>query len=201
MRHLLPHYLPLYIWYCPICSRSFRNKTPCPGCLKKLTPAPEDSNALFLYDEISRKLIYGFKYENVLGILYGLARECVPRINDSTNLISWVPASRTQISKRGYDQSQFLVRAISKITAIPVRRLLRRRNDIPQTHKIDTQSRRMGPDLCPCASKVDLSQKRVLLVDDVITTGTSMRKAQNIIYEMGAKRVDILAIATAGIGS
>ncbi len=213
------------MWYCPICSRRFKKSSPCIKCIQFLKPFPTPSNTLFLYDKFSRRLIHGFKYRGALGAIPWLAEQCLMRIPSQISALTWIPASHIQRRKRGYDQGELLAKVISRFLLSQGRRapalaLLGRKRDIPQTRRSQNE-RTLGPRLYlkkPLASAfaglpsksgrlshtgaytgayigVKLPVASILLLDDVITTGTSIGKGRQILESAGAGEVYTLGIA------
>ena len=207
--------LNLAVWSCPICKQRLKQVSPCDSCALKIktTSAYKPNTpyqALFVYNEFSRKLIHGIKYKNYFGPIDWLADQYIQskEINlKKINIITWIPASRKQRAKRGYDQCQLLAQAISSKTNIPYYQLIKRLDDIPQTHRKD--DRYIGPNLVSAfltkpkirsfnegqGSSNSSSGCKILLLDDVITTGTSIDRGKLILESCGAKSVQMFAIA------
>ena len=91
---------------------------------------------------------------------------------------------------RGYDQSELLARAVARRLAVPARPLLRRRPGRPQTG-LDRAGRSAGPGY----DALRPATGRVLLVDDVSTTGATLRAAVDALRCAGA--VDVAAAVVA----
>lgn len=111
------------------------------------------------------------------------------------DLITWCPASPAALRERGFDQSELLARALAHRLRIPVRRLLRRdRRDRPQTGR-DRAGRLVGPRL-RAAGRVR-RQPTILLIDDVVTTGTTLVSAAAVLRGCGAGSVHALVATRA----
>ncbi|MGI9598643.1 MAG: ComF family protein [Acidimicrobiales bacterium] len=104
--------------------------------------------------------------------------------------VTWVPASSEGVRRRGYDQGRLLAGAVASRLGIPCRRLLLRRRGQAQARR-GRADRLLGPEIRAPRG----APQRVLLVDDVITTGTSLVAAANALRGGGALSVVGLAIA------
>ncbi|MCY4175155.1 MAG: phosphoribosyltransferase family protein [Acidimicrobiaceae bacterium] len=107
-------------------------------------------------------------------------------------LVTWVPCSPSHRRGRGFDPAELLARALARRLRVKSRRLLRRDDDRPQTSRT-LQGRLEGPDLSFCGGRLGGS---VLLVDDVCTTGSTLRAAAAELRAAGASSVSA-AVATA----
>ncbi|MEZ5341750.1 MAG: phosphoribosyltransferase family protein [Acidimicrobiales bacterium] len=103
--------------------------------------------------------------------------------------VTWVPASPEQKRRRGFDQGRILARGVGRQLQIPTRSLLRR-SGAPQTGQSRAE-RLLGPDLYARRR----TQGAVLVVDDVVTTGASLRRAAMVLVQSGAHRVDAVVFA------
>lgn len=112
--------------------------------------------------------------------------------SDLVSLVTWVPASRAGRVERGYDQGKLLAGAVGSTLGVPVRRVLTRTGHGSQVGRGRSQ-RMAGPKL---QSRGPV-HGRVLVVDDVITTGASLRCAATGLRAAGAAEVVGLCIAWA----
>lgn len=108
------------------------------------------------------------------------------------DVVTWVPASRAGARRRGYDQGRYLARAVAGAAGLPARRLLVRRPGQAQAGS-GREQRLVGP-LVRAPVPVPA---RVLLVDDVVTTGASMTASAQALRQAGARSVVGLAVAVA----
>ena len=114
------------------------------------------------------------------------------------SLVTWVPVTARRRRRQGYAHAEYLARCIAKELALPVRGdLLKehagtiRQHDLPAAERQKYAERFSGTD-------ADLSDQHILLVDDILTTGATLRRCASLLLEMGAARVDIAAVC-AGI--
>ena len=138
-----------------------------------------------------RQLKYGDRTAAVTVLADAMAAIAAP-----ADVVTWCPASPTGRRARGYDQSELLARAVAHRLDLPARRLLRReRRDRAQTRR-DRTGRLVGPRLRPARTLP--RRPVVLLIDDVTTTGTTLRSAAAILHRAGAGRVHGLVATHAG---
>lgn len=113
--------------------------------------------------------------------------------------VTWIPAAAKNKRRRGYDQAEMLARAVAQVTDLPCRKLLKRARDLPQGDR-ELKGRLQGPSLAPAGNLLascSLSiPQSVLLVDDVVTTGSSLRRAAEALRQAGIPRIGAIAVAS-----
>jgi ComF family protein len=117
------------------------------------------------------------------------------------DLIVPVPLHPRRRRERGYNQSELLARSLARQIAIPfLRALVRVRATLPQVGLTDTERRENVRKAFRCAYPQRVSGKRILLIDDVMTTGATVASAAQTLLECSALRVSVLTIARVGKG-
>ena len=97
---------------------------------------------------------------------------------------------------RGYDQAELLAVAVARVLDLPLCRVLRRRRHGPAQSGLDEERRRANLHAAFVARRrIDITGRRFLLVDDVITTGATLRSAAQALRNAGAAEVWALAVA------
>ncbi len=144
----------------------------------------------------TQELIRGLKYHNRRGVVAELADQLVRSIiNDPAcpqyEIVTWAPTSRVRQRQRGYDQSELLARAVAARLGIKCRRLLYRDRSAPQTGR-NREQRLRGPIF---KARPMRRSYRVLVIDDVVTTGSTLRAAAHALNLAGAQEVCLLAVA------
>ena len=187
---------------------------PCSGCVAKLEPAaylecaPEfelGCRALFVYTEVSSRLVLTLKYQRDLKLVRWLAPQLAGLIpkeqphKAQAVCVTWIPAAAKNKRRRGYDQAELLARAVAQIADLPCRKLLKRARDLPQGDR-DLKGRLQGPSLAPAgnllASGSPSIPQSVFLVDDVVTTGSSLRRAAKVLRQAGIPRIGAIAVTS-----
>ncbi len=152
--------------------------------------------AAFPFDGVARQVVLGLKYRNRRRVAAVLANQIVRRLTlPDVDLVTWAPTSRARVAQRGFDQGELLARAVAKRLGVPCRRMLYRQHGQAQTGRSRTQ-RLQGPGFRARAPQDGL---RVLLVDDVVTTGATLSAAAQSLRAAGVSLVVPVAVAaTAG---
>lgn len=135
---------------------------------------------------------------------YGpLLRFCLTEHLDlPPDLITWAPLSRLRQYRRGYDQAQLLAQeAASLYGQRPVRLLRKVRNTRPQSSLSPEERKLNAQDVYQLAPNApEIAGKRILLVDDVITTGSTLSACADVLLDAGAAEVICLTLARSGAG-
>jgi predicted amidophosphoribosyltransferase len=140
-----------------------------------------------------RRLILALKYGNAKPVVRSLAGAMARQARrHHVDVVTWAPTTAVRRRRRGYDQAEVLARAVAWRLGVPCRRLLRRvdQDAPPQTGR-SREERLAGP--------VFVVRRRVrgevLVVDDVVTTGATLRAAEAALHQAGARAVHCLAAA------
>lgn len=187
----------LFATRCPVCNRP--GAAPCAECAAQLRPAPDlptpdgldDLVAPLSYSGTGRELVARLKYRNARAVLPALADAIAARIDPATvDVVTWAPTSRARRHERGFDQAHLLARAVARRLHRPCRSLLLREPGPPQTGR-PKRDRMHGPTF----TAPRRPPARILVVDDVITTGATMRAAARALRMSGAHVVKCAAAA------
>ena len=149
-----------------------------------------------LLDGQTQKLIRDLKYRNQRRAVTILARQLVKSVRDDPDaltfeVVTWAPTSSSRRRRRGFDQSELLARAVARQLGIPCRRLLYRDHSRPQTGR--TREERLdGPLFRARPLRRAVS---VLVIDDVVTTGSTLKAAAHALELAGAHKVGLFAVA------
>ena len=108
-----------------------------------------------------------------------------------------VPLHYTRLIKRRYNQSVLLARELSKLVDIPCdcRSVIRHRKTKPQVEFSGHERIRNVKNAFSVKYPENLKGKRVVLIDDVMTTGSTLKECAKVILQAGAKSVDTLTVA------
>ncbi|TNE57107.1 MAG: ComF family protein [Alphaproteobacteria bacterium] len=176
-------------------------ETVCGGCLQS-PPLYDRARAVFLYNDASRALVTGFKYgdrtDRVPSFGRWLARAGRELIDDADVLIP-VPLHWTRLFQRRFNQSALLAQAIHKETLVPVllEGLERSRSTQQQVGLSNAKRRRnvRGAFKVPEKQIPHVLGRKVVLIDDVVTSGATVEACTRALKKAGAARVDVLALA------
>lgn len=118
---------------------------------------------------------------------------------DDTDLLTWIPISRQRKRSRGYDQAQLLAAAVAKELGMQEVATLRKvRNTKPQSTMGSAAHRRAN--ILGAYTVMDptlVRGKRILLLDDIITTGATASECARTLLTAGAKEVKLATLAVA----
>ena len=172
----------------PVCAR-------CNAALRPAQPLTvpdlDACRAGFVFDEHVRPVIAAFKYRRQRRIASWCAASVADLVPRAADAITWIPATPARRRSRGFDQAAEIARCLSRSTGVPSTGLLdRARADDRQTGRTRDE-RQQGPDLVAKRGVPSF----VVLIDDVVTTGSSMRVAARALRLAGADRVVGVAIA------
>jgi predicted amidophosphoribosyltransferase len=168
-------------------------EAPCDRCWARLAAGPSGPiPALLAYEEDARFLLRRLKFGNGRAVVARLARGMAGLVEPGwADVVTWAPTSAVRKRERGYDQAELLARAVARCLGVPCRAVLRRApGHGPQTGR--TRAERLdGPVFVGRRQVVG----RVLVIDDVVTTGATLRSAASAIRALGAFEVRMLAAA------
>lgn len=134
-------------------------------------------------------------YADVYGLW--LARAIRDKLGSDFDLMTYVPISRLRRRKRGYDQTLLLAQAAGTCLDLTPVCTLRKRNLVkPQSRTLNLEERRYNiRGAFRVIAPEEVRGKRVLLIDDVLTTGATVSEASRVLLEAGAKTVHVAALA------
>ncbi|EDL63910.1 ComF family protein [Bacillus sp. SG-1] len=190
---------------CRICSRPLSllqsqhiKEETCLDCIRweqdpKWAGVLTQNTSLFLYNEYLKEYLSRFKYRGdylLVNAFSSAVKEAAePLIYD---LVTPIPLSPERLYERGFNQAE----ALAREAALQPQHLLIRSHSEKQSKKSRLQRIQseevfgINPDLQP-----EINNKSILLIDDIYTTGTTLRQAARILKEAGAKEITSLTLA------
>jgi ComF family protein len=171
-------------------------------------PAYERARAAVRYDDIARALVHRFKYGDRLDLAPMLGqwmaradRELTP---DADALVP-VPLHWRRLWSRRFNQSAALAAAISALTGVPVLTdTLNRVRATPQQVGLDKAERAsnvQGAFKVSAERKAEVKGRRLILIDDVLTSGATVDTCARALLRAGAAQVDVLVFARVVAGA
>lgn len=203
----------LYPPRCMLCGRVLRyfEKSVCKPCTQKL---PKLLNpdirmdvknvrfciAPFQYRDEIRESLHRYKFKGAAAYGQGYAEFIAKSIDENKifcDIISWVPLSKKRLRERGYDQAEIIASALAKKLDLPcVKTLEKSRDNRRQSSISDRQKRRSNVSgVYRCVTEKSLVGKKILLVDDIITSGSTVSECARQLINSGCSEVYAVAAA------
>jgi len=182
---------------CPVCGRA--GAAPCDECARQLKPAPnlpsppgiDSLVAPLAYTGVGRELVARLKYRNARAVLPQLAGAVAALVDrDAIDVVTWLPTTPARCRQRGFDQARLLARAVARRLGRPCRSVLGREPGPAQTGR-PRRERLEGPTFTGKGAV----PARILVVDDVVTTGATLVAAARALRNAGANEVHAAAAA------
>ena len=159
--------------------------------------------AIWYYKGYIRSSILRYKFRRARHYAHGYGRLLAMKLQeeypDGFDLLTWVPISPLRKLLRGYDQVELLARAVGRELGMEPERCLRKiRHNRPQAGISGAAERRANVlGVYRMAKGADVRGKRILLLDDVITTGATAGECARVLLTAGAREVHLGCIAAA----
>ena len=195
---------------CPFCGAVAGKELLCKKCLRSLPFTGEHAvregtfgrcAAPLYYENRVREAILQFKFKAKLGGLscFGmLMAECAAEhYSGAFDAITWVPVSKKRLKKRGFDQTRYLTGSMCVDWHVAPIETLRKVTDNPPQSTLETEEQRRA-NVLGVYEAVNAEQfrgKRLLLVDDTLTTGATLSECVRVLKEAGAGEVMCLTLA------
>jgi ComF family protein len=196
---------------CVICGAPFRTAAgtdhPCGRCLTH-RPHFRQARACAIYDGTDavvhplKSALHRYKYVREVGLarpLGALLAERCPFAAETYDVIMPVPLHLARLRWRGFNQSQHLAHTLARRAGVPVDplSLQRIRATHPQVRLAESERHRNVARAFSVLRPDRVRRRRILLVDDVYTTGATVDECSRVLLRAGARQVDVLVLARA----
>lgn len=184
------------------------DKALCDSCLNKIGFLEPTGDmkwgrpvALAEYNGVVKEAVHAFKYKNgrrLANQFAGLLMERFDAIVDEADLITFVPLRRAKERQRGYNQAELLAKALARRTGKNALNTLKAVRFVKDQSKLTAGDRKTnvrGAYGTRKGIERQLRGRRILLVDDVFTTGTTVSECSSRLKEAGAKEVQVMTLA------
>lgn len=186
---------------CCTCRQKVRLNT-APPVIRK--GAMFDSAAAGLwYEDDVRKALHGLKYREKQNYARPLARVMAyawqHKIGEEVDWITFVPTNPSTLRNRGYNQAQLLAEELSKLLDVPCISMLEKVRETKAMHGLRPEERRgnvLGA-YCLCCDTSQVQGRRILLADDIFTTGSTLSECARVLKNAGGDKVFCLCAAAA----
>jgi ComF family protein len=160
------------------------------------------ARAVCRFDGTARELVHRLKYGDRIELALTLGRmmaQAGRKLLEDAELIVPVPLHRTRLWSRRFNQAAALARVVSNLSGVALSplalaRVKRTRQQIGLTRP-QRADNLQGAFKVPAGAKPQIEGRRILLVDDVLTTGSTANAAARALLRAGARDVDILSFA------
>jgi len=159
--------------------------------------------AVWYYEGNVRRSLLRYKFYHARSYADGYGRLLAMKLQkegwDDTDILTWIPISRQRKRSRGYDQVELLGNVLAQELGMELTPTLRKiRNTKPQSVMGDAAHRRAN--ILGAYEVIDpglVRDKRILLLDDIITTGSTASESARMLLTAGAKEVKLATLAVA----
>lgn len=159
--------------------------------------------APFEYDGLYRDIFLKFKFggDYALGHIIGMAAAQYFKyieLKDQYDIIVPVPLSKERMNQRGYNQTEIITDYIADTIGLPVDKpLVRKKHCVAQSKLWGME--RVKNVIGAFAVNADLTGRRVILTDDIFTTGSTVNECARVMKEAGAKEICVICAAKTNI--
>ena len=159
--------------------------------------------AVWYYEGAVRRSLLRYKFYGARSFAPGYGRLLAMKLLQSHpegfDCLTWIPVSRLRKLRRGYDQVELLAKAVGRELGMePIPLLKKVRHNRPQSGISDASKRRAN--VLGAYREVNrqaIAGKRILLLDDILTTGATASEAARVLLTSGAKEIHCAAVAAA----
>lgn len=155
------------------------------------------------YEGAVREAIHRYKFEGAQAYApaFGeLLAACIYEdLEGEYDILSWVPLDPGRRRKRGYDQAELLARRVGELTGIPAAPLLEKTRQTGTQSRIEDEAERRAnvAGVYRVLPDADVKGKRIVLVDDIVTSGATLAECAACLRDAGAGSVVALTLAKA----
>lgn len=185
----------------PLYEENADSRKLCAGCLNHRRSFYRLARSAVVYDENSKNLILGFKFmdktENadLLAAMLKVAGKDI--FAAGADVLVPVPLHYTRLIKRRYNQSSLLALKLGKMVGLPVDAfsLVKHKRTRPQTEFSGRERVVNVKNAFSVKYPERIKGKRIVLIDDVMTTGSTLKESARALRKAGAKSIDVLTVA------
>lgn len=202
---------------CGFCNKIIENGYICSECKKKIkcineqyipfvqTSYFDKLYCSYEYGGVVRKKILDYKFHHKKYLCKTFAEEIINKLCDSKDanydMIIAVPLSRKKQFARGYNQSELIAKLVAKKLKIAYRKdiLIKQKHNVTQSNL--NRNERFENVKNVFKTTKDLNNKKILLIDDIYTTGATVNECARVLKKAGAREVVVYTVARATINS
>jgi ComF family protein len=187
---------------CLYCERASPNGFTHQGCLRK--NGIDGFISVFYYDNRLKKIIKEIKYRRVKQglkeLLLLINHEPLKKLKTiitKNTYLQPIPLYSTKEKERGFNQAELIVYRLSRLLNIPTIHLLKRVRPTVAQAQLESKKERVENirQAFQVVNKEDNKEKNIILIDDVVTTGSTVKEAAKTLKKAGVSRVDVFTLA------
>ena len=185
----------------------------CAACEKKILRVDFYDKTILPLDKVlrvtkyrdgSRALLHKLKFDNNLGVVPALKkilddvseREEILKLLSGVDFAVPVPLHQERLKERGFNQTEKIFGEWLAKKNLPLKNFLIRTRATPKLFKYGKAEReKILSGVFMAAGKIDLRGKKILIVDDIFTTGTTCKECAKVLKSLGAEKIFVLAFA------
>ncbi len=159
--------------------------------------------AVWYYKGYVRQCLLRYKFRRARNLAQPLGRLLAMKLisgeEPQVDVVTWVPISPLRRLIRGYDQDELLAKAVAAELNLPCRPLLKKIRHNRAQSGIQGYAKRRANVLGAyrCADAEAVADQRILLVDDILTTGATLSECARVLLTAGAKEIHCAVVASA----
>lgn len=151
------------------------------------------------YSSSIMEMILSLKYKKNFRsgeILASYMAEKIIKENIPCDLITYIPSDKKSFKKRGFNQSEFLAKNIGDILQVPVKNTLIKVKSTKEQKTLNRENRWINLEKSfKLINKDEIIDKKIILIDDIITTGATVYFASKEICNVNIKELNVLTVA------
>lgn len=140
------------------------------------------------YKGVAKDILWRLKADRAKAASSCIGLQCARYVTGAC-LITYIPTAPLRIRQRGYDQARLIARTVAQCTSSRLLPLLARNSDVRQVGATAQERRKQLDGAFRPINASAIQNASIILIDDVITTGSSMHEATKVLYEAGAAEV------------
>lgn len=180
----------------------------CSTCFNKIKAIPAKYQEYIIsygyYGGVLKELILKFKYKgnftagNILAEL--LAQYILDNIKYKNYVITYVPLSKESKKKRGFNQCEYIARYIGEKISIKCIEIIIKDKETREQKHLNREERMLNlKDAFSIKSKIDLKNMNIILIDDITTTGSTLKECCRTLKKYGVNNIKLLTLAKSHI--
>lgn len=189
--------LPKIETFCPFCGRKVDESGICIDCKDKL-PQFDRARSVFTHEGEAARLVVRYKrgqkylYKTLSDFLFPLLKEF-----PDANALAYVPMTEKARKRRGYNQTSLLAEELSELSGLPLLHPAEKIRDTGSQKFLNRKEREENLKGCfRLLDKAAVWGKRLILVDDTMTTGTTLNELSMLYKKAGAERVYAVTVTS-----